>query len=61
MIKAVLFDFGGVLAEEGFTRIAGHRRKNGLDPEAFFKTVDSLIYEEGILSALQMKLYSGMR
>jgi putative hydrolase of the HAD superfamily len=50
MIKAVLFDFGGVLAEEGFYEgLKTIGRKNGLDPEAFFKTADSLIYETGYL------------
>ncbi len=50
MIKADLFDFGGVLAEEGFYEgLLAIGRKNGLDPEAFFKTADSLIYETGYL------------
>ncbi|HUI45256.1 MAG TPA: HAD family phosphatase [Nitrospirota bacterium] len=51
LITAVLVDFGGVLAEEGF--LEGMRaigRKNGLDPDEFFKTVDSLIYETGYLT-----------
>jgi putative hydrolase of the HAD superfamily len=50
MIKAVLFDFGGVIAEEGFwigLRAIG--KENGLDPDAFFRTVDALIYETGYL------------
>ena len=45
MIKAVLFDFGGVLAEEGFReglKVIG--RKNGLDPEEFFAVTSDLIY-----------------
>jgi len=50
IVKAVLFDFGGVLAEEGFyeglVAIAGKKRR---DPGAFFKTVDTLIYETGYL------------
>ncbi len=34
VIKAVLFDFGGVLAEEGFREgLKSIGRKNGLDPE----------------------------
>jgi putative hydrolase of the HAD superfamily len=50
MIKADLFDFGGVLAEEGFYEgLLSIGRKNRLDPEAFFKTADSLIYETGYL------------
>lgn len=51
VIKTVLLDFGGVLAEEGFRdglRAVG--RKNGLDPDAFFSVADSLIYETGYLT-----------
>jgi len=51
MIAAVLFDFGGVLAEEGFhdgLRAIGI--KYGHDPEDFFHTVDALIYETGYLT-----------
>ncbi len=51
VIKTVLFDFGGVLAEEGFRdglRAIG--RGNGLDPDAFFAVADSLIYETGYLT-----------
>jgi HAD superfamily hydrolase (TIGR01509 family) len=51
LITTILIDFGGVLAEEGFLdglRALG--RKNGLDPDEFFKTVDSLIYETGYLT-----------
>jgi len=52
-IKAILFDFGGVLADEGFYEgLLAIGRKNGLDPEAFFRTVDSLIYETGYLVGL---------
>ncbi len=50
-MKAVLFDFGGVLAEEGFQeglKVIG--RKNGLDPEVFFATADALIYETEYLT-----------
>jgi putative hydrolase of the HAD superfamily len=37
MIKAVLFDFGGVLAEEGFREgLKAIGVKNGLDPDDFF-------------------------
>ncbi len=49
-IRAVLFDFGGVVAEEGF--LEGLRAiggKNGLDPDRFFAAVESLIYETGYL------------
>lgn len=44
----VLFDFGGVLAEEGFA--AGLRaiaEQQGLDPEQFFRQVEKIIYDCG--------------
>ena len=50
VIKAILFDFGGVIAEEGFwkgLRVIG--AENGVDPDEFFRTVDTLIYETGYL------------
>ncbi len=47
-LKAALFDFGGVLAEEGFKKgliaIAG---LNGLEPDAFCRTAFDLIQEGG--------------
>lgn len=50
IIKAVLFDFGGVIAEEGFFEgLQAIGGKNGLDPKEFFRIVDSLIYETGYL------------
>jgi len=49
-LKAVLFDFGGVIAEEGFREgIMAIGKKNNLDPELFFTDVDRLIYETGYL------------
>ncbi len=51
MLKAILFDFGGVLAEEGFREgLKAIGRKNGLDPDRFFDRADSLIYESGYLT-----------
>jgi len=51
MIKAVLFDFGGVLAEEGFREglmaIAG---KKNLDGQSFFKTAEDIIYKTGYVT-----------
>jgi len=50
VIKAILFDFGGVIAEEGFwkgLRVIG--TENGIDPDEFFRTVDALIYGTGYL------------
>jgi putative hydrolase of the HAD superfamily len=50
-LKAVLFDFGGVIAEEGFREgLMAIGKKNNLDPERFFADVDRLIYETGYLT-----------
>lgn len=50
MIRAVIFDFGGVLAEEGFREgMRAIALKNGLDPDVFFHAADDLIYETGYL------------
>ena len=50
-IKTVLFDFGGVLAEEGFRQglmaIAG---RFGLDPQVFFNTATEIIYACGYVT-----------
>ena len=49
-LKTVLFDFGGVIAEEGFREgLMAIGMKNNLDPERFFTEVDRLIYETGYL------------
>ena len=51
MLKAVLFDFGGVVAEEGFQEgLKAIGRKNGIDPDVFFTTADRLIFETGYLT-----------
>jgi putative hydrolase of the HAD superfamily len=48
MIKAVLFDFGGVLTEEGFREgLKAIGRKNNLNPEEFFDVASDLIYTTG--------------
>ena len=37
VIKAVLFDFGGVIADEGFWKgLQAIGKENGLDPDDFF-------------------------
>jgi putative hydrolase of the HAD superfamily len=47
-IKAILFDFGGVLAEEGFKEgLEAIARQEGLDPESFFLQAQALIYSTG--------------
>jgi putative hydrolase of the HAD superfamily len=51
MLTAVLFDFGGVIAEEGFWKgLQAIGKENGLDPDELFRTVDALIYETGYLT-----------
>lgn len=51
MIKIILLDFGGVLAEEGFREgLKEIARQNGLDPEGFYAAADSLIHETGYLT-----------
>jgi putative hydrolase of the HAD superfamily len=51
MIKAILFDFGGVLAEEGFREgLLSIARKNGFDPGSFFKTANELVFTSGYLT-----------
>jgi putative hydrolase of the HAD superfamily len=53
MINAVIFDFGGVLAEEGFREgLRVIAVKNGLDPEEFFKTAEEMIYKTGYLTGM---------
>ncbi len=51
MIKLIIFDFGGVVAEEGFREGLRHiGRKNGLDPDRFFSIAESLIHESGYVT-----------
>lgn len=53
MIRAVIFDFGGVIAEEGFREgLKAVAREKGLDPDEFFRIADSLIYETGYVKGL---------
>jgi HAD superfamily hydrolase (TIGR01509 family) len=50
-IKAVLFDFGGVIAGEGFVRgLEASATQAGLDPEEFFQTAKEIIYACGYLT-----------
>ncbi|MGB6065934.1 MAG: HAD family phosphatase [Desulfomonilaceae bacterium] len=47
-IKVILFDFGGVLAEEGFREgLMAIARSNGFSPETFFKIASSVAYDSG--------------
>jgi len=48
MIEAVLFDFGGVIADEGFREgLKAIARKNELDPEVFYSFAADLVYSTG--------------
>ena len=50
-IHAVLFDFGGVLAEEGFRKgLEAIASLHGLDLQDFFRTAQSLILSSGYLT-----------
>ena len=52
-ITTVLFDFGGVVAEEGFHEgLLAIGRNNNVDPMKFFETVDALISETGYLTGI---------
>jgi putative hydrolase of the HAD superfamily len=51
MIKAVIFDFGGVLAEKGFRKgLKAIGIQNGLNPDSFFMTAAELIYQTGYVT-----------
>jgi putative hydrolase of the HAD superfamily len=53
MIKAVVFDFGGVLAEEGFREgLKEIGRKNGLNPDSFFIVASELVYQTGYINGM---------
>lgn len=48
MINAVLLDFGGVIAEEGFREgMMAIARKKDLDEQSFFKTAEDIIFKTG--------------
>jgi putative hydrolase of the HAD superfamily len=51
MVKAVIFDFGGVLAEEGFREgLKVIAENNQLDAEVFFRIAANLICETGYVT-----------
>lgn len=51
MIRAVLFDYGGVLATEGFHEgLVAIARKQGLDPENFYQVAREAVYESGYVT-----------
>ena len=48
MIKAVIFDFGGVLAEEGFKQwLKAIGKERGFNPEDFYNITSELVYQMG--------------
>ena len=50
---AIIFDFGGVLAEEGFREgIKAIGRNNGLDPEDFYRISSELVYQTGYITGV---------
>ncbi len=50
-IKAVLFDYGGVVAEEGFRDgLHAIARQQGLDPVTFFNTAADIVYRCGYVT-----------
>ncbi|MEN6472411.1 MAG: HAD family phosphatase [Syntrophaceae bacterium] len=50
-MKGILFDFGGVLASEGYRHgLHAIARANALDPEAFEKTAEAQIFLSGYLT-----------
>jgi putative hydrolase of the HAD superfamily len=52
-VKAVVFDFGGVLAEEGFREgLRAIGEKNGLNPDDFFTIASELIYQTGYVTGM---------
>jgi putative hydrolase of the HAD superfamily len=51
MIKAIIFDFGGVLAEEGFKEgLMTIGKEKGFDPDHFFKILSELAYQTGYVT-----------
>ncbi len=49
-IRAVLFDFGGVVAEEGFREgLAAIARSQGLDPQALLESGMEAVYDSGFV------------
>lgn len=50
-IKVILFDFGGVMAEEGFREgLKAIARSNGLDPDWFLEIAAALSYQAGYVT-----------
>jgi len=51
--KAVVLDFGGVIAEEGFRGgLMAIGEKNGLDPDDFYTVASELVYQTGYVTGM---------
>ncbi len=51
MVKVVIFDFGGVIAEEGFREgLLAIANSNGIDPEYFLTKAEELIFKTGYIT-----------
>jgi putative hydrolase of the HAD superfamily len=51
MVSAILFDFGGVIAEEGFREgLKEIGRKNGLVPDEFLEAATEIVYSSGYVT-----------
>jgi putative hydrolase of the HAD superfamily len=52
-VKAVVFDFGGVVAEEGFREgLRAIAEKNGLNPDDFYAVASELVYQTGYVTGM---------
>ncbi len=63
-VKAVLFDYGGVLAEEGFlSGMAAIASRNAADPKPFVSTAIELVYDTGYVigKASEEDFWSALR
>jgi hypothetical protein len=61
MVKAIVFDFGGVLAEEGFKEgLKAIGKKNELDPDVFLVLPANLFTKQVMSQARRTSPNSGM-
>ena len=63
-LKGVLFDYGGVLAREGFREgLYAIARKQGVDPETLFLLASEVIYDTGYITgrASEADFWEGLR
>jgi len=60
MIRVVLFDFGGVIADEGFYQgLRAIAEESGLEPEQFLRTAEELIHRTGYVTGRATELHIG--